>query len=126
MTNKTPHRTIQTINGGITLKRVCIPLRSQLPLNEQIAKIIQNRWYSGGDFIQLSDAVIDFLCVYIAKSSTEKMDSRISDAIEDHMSVDYVEGDYDLQNEASIDDIDKEKIKLTCLVHKNEQKKAAP
>lgn len=76
-------------------------------LTQKIAKAIENRWACGGNFTHLADAVIDVLCEYISKCSVEKMDARISDAVEDHMSIEEKEGDVDAEQEVSIDDLSK-------------------
>lgn len=102
-------RTIETIKGPITPPLASIPRRSMRPvsmiLTQKMAKAIENRWACGGNFTHLADAIIDVLCEHIAKSSTEKMDARISDAIEDHMSVEPKEVDIDAEHECSTDDI---------------------
>lgn len=101
------NRTIETTKGPITCPRATIPHKAICPqeLTVKLAKVIGDRWACGGNFLQLADAVIDSLCHHIAKCSMEKMDPRISDAVEDHMSVEAKEGDADAEQEASIEDL---------------------
>jgi hypothetical protein len=102
------HRTIHTTRGQITAPRAFIPQHKQPePLTKKIAKAIENRWANRGNFTDLADSIIDVLCEHIAKCSVEKMDARISDAIEDHMSIEEKEGDTDAEREVSVEDLSK-------------------
>ena len=93
-----------------TLPKIKTPNRlpatkTAAPLTGIIADAIRDRWNHGGNFVNLADAIIDVLAQHIAKASMEKLDARISDAIEDHMSVEPKEGDVDAERECSVDDL---------------------
>ncbi len=95
-----PSTAIHTTTGTITPPRAVVPF----PLTAQLAKAIKDRWEHGGNFHQLADALLDQVAHHIATS--EKLDKRMADAIEQHLDHDPMEGDPDADGECTIEDVE--------------------
>lgn len=76
------------------------------PLVRQLATVIGERWTHGADFMQIADAVLDAVAHHIRTASMTALHPAIADAIEDHMTVDPMEGDVDQASECSVEDIE--------------------
>lgn len=92
--------------------RIQIPRRpsappTALPLTAKITEVIAPMLVNGSaSFSQVVDAMIDHVVHHIRTASMAKLDQRIADAIEDHLTVDPMEGDHDQAAECSDEDLD--------------------
>jgi hypothetical protein len=76
-------------------------------LTAKISDVIAPMMINGGaHFDAIVDAVLDQVVHHIRTASMAKLDPRITDAIEDHLAIDPMEGDGDQLGECSVEDLE--------------------
>lgn len=100
-------RTVATVAGPRAIPRGTIPhaTADRFPLTAILSKTMGDRWTTSATFSNLADAAIDAICHHL-RAPLAKLDPRLVDAIEDHLSYEPKEGDADAEAECSIEDIE--------------------